>query len=76
MRTIKIDEIGEKLEELLREQNPIDEDVAIVDAAGNRLGVVIPDYAYQFLLKKTEEEEDKKDRKTIDEFRKSGEAND
>lgn len=73
MREIKIEDVGNTLQELLLEQEPIDEDVGILDESGDIVGVVIPKKAYEFFLKKVEEEEDKIDSRSIEEFNSSGE---
>ena len=73
MRTINKKEIGEKLILLLNEENPIDEDIKILDENGTILAAIISNEAYRFFLRKVEEEEDKIDNKTVEEFHKSGE---
>ena len=71
MRQIHIDAIGHRLTELLGESDPISEDIEIVDSNGSVIGVVISPRAYEFFLKKVEEEEDRIDNKTADDFHKS-----
>jgi len=73
MRTINKNDVGEKLTLLLDEKQPIDEDIGIIDEKGMVSGVVITKDAYEFFLKKSEEEEDKIDNETVEEFHKSGE---
>ena len=73
MRTINKNDVGEKLTLLLDEKQPIDEDIGIIDEKGMVSGVVITKDAYEFFLKKAEEEEDKIDNETVEEFHKSGE---
>ena len=75
MRKINKIDIGKKLILLLDEENPIDEDIKIIDENGSISGVIIPERAYQFFLKKVEEEEDIIDSKTVEDFHKSGEMN-
>ncbi len=75
MRRIHKTEIGKKLILLMDEENPIDEDIKIIDETGSVAAVIISEKAYQFFLKKVEEEEDIIDNKTIDDFHKSGEMN-
>jgi len=75
MRSINKNEIGEKLIVLLDEENPIDEDIKILDKNGDITAVIITSDAYQFFLKKVEEQEDKIDNETIQEFHNSGEMN-
>ena len=73
MRTINKSEIGNKLTLLLEEKHPIDEDIGILDEKGKISAVVITKDAYEFFLRKVEEEEDRIDNKTADDFHKSGE---
>jgi len=75
MRRINKTEIGNKLITLMDEDNPIDEDIKIIDESGSIAGVVISDKAYQFFLEKIEEAEDVIDSKTVEDFHKSGEMN-
>jgi len=75
MRTIKKNDIGEKLILLLDEENPIDEDIQILDENDSISAVIITSEAYQFFLRKVEEKEDTTDNKTVEEFHKSGEMN-
>jgi len=72
MRSINKNEIGEKLIVLLDEENPLDEDITILDEHGGITAAIITGDAYQFFLKKIEEEEDKIDNKTVEEFHNSG----
>lgn len=74
MRTIKLSETGVELVKLIKEDHPIDEDIGILDSDGAVCGVVITKDAYDFFLKKVEEEEDRIDEQTIREFRQSGES--
>lgn len=76
MRTIQAEEIGKALFELINEPDPIDEDIGIVNDKGNILGVVITNAAYNFFLRKVEEEEDRLDKQTIEEFHNSRKKND
>lgn len=73
MREIKIEDVGNKLQGLLLEKDPIDEDVGILGDDGEVIGVVIPQKAYEFFLKKVEEEEDRIDSQSVEEFNNSGE---
>lgn len=73
MRTINKAEIGEKLTLLLDEKHPVDEDIGILDEKGMVSGVVITKDAYEFFLRKVEEEEDRVDHETVEEFHRSGE---
>jgi len=75
MRTINKDEIGEKLIFLLDEENPIDEDISILNENGSITAAIITSEAYQFFLKKVEEEEDIIDNKTVEKFYESREMN-
>jgi len=72
MRTINKSDIGENRVFLLDEEHPIDEDIGILDEKGIVSGVVITKDSYDFFLRKVEEEEDKIDNKTVEEFNKSG----
>lgn len=73
MREVKIEDVGNKLQELLREKHPIDEDIGILGNDGEVIGVVISKKAYEFFLKKVEEEEDRVDSQSVEEFNRSGE---
>ncbi|MCF6336839.1 MAG: hypothetical protein L3J84_02650 [Gammaproteobacteria bacterium] len=73
MRKINKNDIGKKLKILLDEENPIEEDIGIFSDNGNLSGIVITKEAYSFFLKKVEEEEDRVDRETVNEFHESGE---
>ena len=74
MRKIAKIDIGEKLQNLLNEQDLHEEDIGIFEEE-NLLGVLITKEAYKFFLRKVEEEEDKIDNRTVQEFHKSGEKN-
>lgn len=76
MKTILVEEVGKALFELMNEPDPIDEDIGIVNDKGDVLGVVITNTAYNFFLRKVEEEEDRLDKQTIEEFHNSGEKKD
>lgn len=73
MRTIDKSDIGPKLTLLLDEQHPLEEDIGILDENGMVSGVIITKEAYAFFLRKVEEEEDRIDRKTVEDFDRSGE---
>ncbi|MBL1261952.1 MAG: hypothetical protein COB33_015695 [Thiotrichaceae bacterium] len=73
MRKIAKKNVGEKLQILLEEKHPLEEDIGILNEKGELLGIVITKEAYDFFLKKVEEEEDRIDNKTIEAFHKSGE---
>ena len=73
MRTINISDIGDSLIELLNEADPVDEDIGIVDDNGSLKGIVITKDAYEFFLRKVEEEEDLADHETVRDFQESGE---
>ena len=57
MRTIDINRVGPELVDFINEQNPIDEDIGILDEYGGLSGVVITRDAYEFFLRKVEEED-------------------
>ena len=73
MRTINEKDIGNKLSLLLKEEHPIDEDIGIINSKGNVSGVIITQEAYEFFLRKVEEEEDRIDIQTVETFDNSGE---
>lgn len=73
MRIIDKSDIGPKLALLLDEKHSFDEDIGIVGEGGFVAGVIITKEAYAFFLRKVEEEEDRIDRKTIEDFDRSGE---
>jgi len=68
MRSIRKKDLGEKLILLLNEDNPLDEDIQILDETGSVTAAIITDKAYQFFLAKVEEEEDELDNKTVESF--------
>lgn len=73
MREIFRKDIGEELNKLLNEIDPVEEDIGIIDEDGNVQGVIINERAYEFFLRKVEEEEDRIDSETVEEFNNSGE---
>ncbi len=73
MKTIDMEKIGRNLIDLINERDPIDEDIGVLDKDGNISRVIITKDAYEFFLQKVEEEENRIDRKTVDEFHNSGE---
>lgn len=73
MREIGVADVGDKLKKLMEESNAIDEDIGIVDEKGQLKGVFIPPDAYEFFLRKVEEEEDRADLESVEEFNRSGE---
>lgn len=73
MRTIDIGGIGDNLRSLIDERDPIDEDIGILGADGELLGVLLTKDAYEFFLRKVEEEEDRRDLQTVKDFHESGE---
>lgn len=75
MRTIEIDEVGDSLRNLINERYPVDEDIGILGTDGELLGVVLTKDAYEFFLRKVEEEEDRQDIETVKDFRQSREEN-
>ena len=75
MRKVNKNDVGEKLQGLLDEPHPLEEDIGIFDEKGEISGVVITKEAYGFFLRKVEEEEDRVDNETVTEFHKSGEKN-
>ena len=72
MRTIEIGEVGDNLRNLINEQDPVDEDIGILGAKGKLLGVVLTKDAYEFFLRKVEEE-DRQDLNTVKDFHESRE---
>ena len=70
MRTIDLNDIGGKLLNLVLEENPVSEDIGIIDENGELLAVIIPKYLYDFLQEKVEETEDILDREAVEEFHK------
>ena len=75
MRKVDKSDVGKKLQSLLDEESPLEEDIGIFDEKGDLSGVVITKEAYRFFLRKVEEEEDRVDNETVEEFHKSGEKN-
>jgi len=75
MRSINQVDISKKLLSLINEEDPIDEDIVILDNDGAIKSAVITKDAYDFFLKKIEEEEDRVDAEAVSEFNISGEKN-
>ena len=73
MREIDKSKIGKELITLINEEDPIDEDITILDGNGEILAAVITKDAYEFFLRKVEEAEDEMDNATVNEFHNSGE---
>lgn len=73
MREIDKSKIGKELIALINEEDPIDEDITILDGNGEILAAVITKDAYEFFLRKVEEAEDEIDNETVNEFHNSGE---
>lgn len=65
MRTVDVGEVGCKLLSLINERDPIDEDVGIFGADEELLAVVLMKDAYEFFLRKVEEEEERQDLQTV-----------
>lgn len=69
MRNISIDDLGEKLKSMILSPDPVDEDIIIRGESSDEvLGVVISSEAYEFFLKAVEEEEDRLDSESMEEF--------
>ncbi|MBB5020047.1 hypothetical protein HNQ59_003360 [Chitinivorax tropicus] len=70
MREINSTLVGTDLLAMLAEEEPLEEDIGILDSDGKVLGVVISPEAYRFFLKKLEEEEeeDRLDDESVNEF--------
>ncbi|PSF13078.1 hypothetical protein C7H09_03300 [Marinobacter fuscus] len=73
MRDVDIGSVGKTLKEMLQNPDPVDEDIFIKSGDGEVLGVVISEKAYEFFLEKTEEEEDRIDQETVEEFHRTKE---
>ena len=73
MRIIRLEETSKKLTDLVTEEDPVDEDIGLLDQNENLCGVIIPKEAYDFFLRKVEEEEDRLDADSVEAFRQSGE---
>ncbi|WP_278404869.1 hypothetical protein [Pseudoalteromonas ruthenica] len=73
MREVCVDSVGTQLRDMLENPDPVDEDIFINSGEGNVLGVVISEKAYNFFLEKIEEEEDRIDRETVEEFHRTKE---
>ncbi|HHZ20560.1 MAG TPA: hypothetical protein GX391_08660 [Firmicutes bacterium] len=65
-----MNDIGGKLLNLVLEENPVSEDIGIIDENGELIAVIIPKYLYDFLQEKVEETEDILDREAVEEFHK------
>ncbi len=75
MRILDIGKIGRELTVLLEEDDPVEEDIGIVGKDGDLIGVIIRKDAYDFFIRKVEEEEDRQDLRTVEEFHASREKN-
>ncbi len=75
MQTISINDIGHKMAEMIQNEDPIEEDIGIVNEKGELLGAFILKDAYEFFLKKIDEEEDELDLESVKKFQESGEKN-
>ncbi|RZF83113.1 hypothetical protein EXT46_06580 [Pseudoalteromonas sp. CO325X] len=73
MREVCVDSVGTQLRDMLENPDPVDEDIFINSGEGDVLGVVISEKAYSFFLEKVEEEEDRIDRETAEEFHRTKE---
>ena len=73
MRKVCVDSVGTQLRDMLENPDPVDEDIFINSGEGDVLGVVISEKAYNFFLEKVEEEEDRIDRETAEEFHRTKE---
>lgn len=73
MRDVDIGSVGKTLKEMLQNPDPVDEDIFIKSGDGEVLGVVISEKAYEFFLDKIEEEEDRIDQETVEEFHRTKE---
>jgi PHD/YefM family antitoxin component YafN of YafNO toxin-antitoxin module len=73
MRTIAIQKVGDELTSLILEKEPVDEDIGVLGENGEVIGVLIPKDAYDFFLRKVEEEEEALDLQTVEDFHASGE---
>jgi len=72
MRTIDINKIGSELVNLINEQDPIDGDIGILGLGGALTSAIISRDVYELFSKKVEEEEDRLDNQTVEDFHKSG----
>ena len=68
MRTINFDDVGNELKKLISGEDPISEDIGILDSNGDVIAVVIPNYLYNFLQQKVEEAEDAIDDEAVKDF--------
>ncbi len=73
MRTIDIQKVGDELTNLIFEKDPVDEDIGVLGENGEVVSVLISKDAYDFFLRKIEEEEDALDLQTVEDFHNSGE---
>lgn len=73
MRNIDIDDLSEKLKEMILNPDLVDEDIIIKSSSGDILGAIISSEAYEFFLNAVEEEEDRLDNESIENFHKEKE---
>ncbi|MFS1522746.1 hypothetical protein ACL7TT_01325 [Microbulbifer sp. 2304DJ12-6] len=69
MREININELDQKLKDMILTPDPVDEDIIVRSEDGkSTLGVFISPEAYEYFLRSVEEEEDRIDAESIEEF--------
>ena len=68
MRKIQFNVLPSEVVKLIREENPIHEDIGVFDENGELKGVVITPEAYSYFLKKVEDDEDKEDLECLENF--------
>jgi PHD/YefM family antitoxin component YafN of YafNO toxin-antitoxin module len=73
MRDIKVNDLGESLKNMVLNPDPVDEDIIIKSESGDPVGVIISPKAYEFFLNAVEEEEDRLDSESVEEFHREKE---
>lgn len=73
MRRIELNSLPKEAIALIKEKNPLSEDIGIFNESGDISAVIITLEAYEYFLRKIEEDEDKQDTETLKNFDSSKE---
>ena len=73
MQEISENDVDDKILSVIDDAFSFEDDVGVISSDGKLKAAIISPEAYQFFLRKLEEEEDRLDSETVEEFRKSGE---
>ena len=73
MRRIEMDSLPKEAIQLIKEENPLSEDIGIYDQSGDLSAIIITPEAYSYFLRKVEEDEDRQDTESSKDFNSSEE---